>query len=196
MRELDLLRFDYVDLSQLVSKKDGHSEVKISRPKPESSPPLDMLVVTLRWDMVWTTRKAEDHLRAHIQDRPRVDLPVREGFSLDCSIRYLSPRVDDLARLPEAAGPVGEDGMVYSGVDLLRLIGVLHSQARKVCGLDPRTITVPGDCPSCAAPSLRRLDDNPEKIWCVHCHLRLSKDDYYRVQRLQFAPVTPAADPR
>jgi hypothetical protein len=185
---LNLLRYDYVDLSQLIPKPDGFSEVKVSRPKPKSVPPLDVSVFTLRGRLAWVCQKSEDHLRAFVGAQRRVVLPVREGFSLDSSIRYLQPRVDDLALLPAEFGPIGEDWEQCSGVDLLLMVGELHRQARRVCGLDPRTISVPGDCPGCAVPSLRRHDDDPERIWCQRCHLQLSKVGYYSATRMQYAP--------
>lgn len=184
--ELNLLRYDYVDLSQLIPKRDAHSEAKIARPKPESSPPLDVAVLTLRSDIAWHCRVAEVRLRAFRNDRERFALPVREGFGLEASVRYLQCRADELARMPGMANVDDETG--FSGVDYLVLFGDLHRRARKVCGLDPRTVTVPGWCPTCGVSSLRRHDDNPDKVWCGRCRLTLSKEDYYQAQRMQFAP--------
>lgn len=188
-RDLNLLRYDYVDLSQLIAKKDGHSEAKIARPKPESSPPLDVGVLTLRSDIAASCFEAEIRLRAYSGDRPRPPENVREGWGLDASIRYLRPRLEELALMPAIAD-------LISGVEYLLEFSTLHRRARKVCGLDPRTIGLPGDCPQCHTPTLRRHDDDAERVWCGRCNLHLSKDDYYAAQRMQFAPVTPAQDSR
>jgi ribosomal protein L37AE/L43A len=190
--ELNLLRYDYVDLSQMVPKTGGHSEVKISRPKPESSPPLDMSVITLRSQLAWVAVQAELHLRVRLGNVLSVSLPVREGFGLDSSVRYLRARVDDLALLPAAAGPVGEDGVALSGLDLIVMVGRLHRRVRQVIGVDPRTITVPGDCPQCSTPTLRRHDDDTERVWCCRCRLSMSKAEYHRAARMQFAPSCQA----
>jgi ribosomal protein L37AE/L43A len=186
--ELNLLRYDYLDLSQIIPRADGHSDAKIARPKPESSPPIDMQVFTLRSNLVWVVRKSEVHLRAFRGDRPAPDLPMREGFALDHSVRYLRSKVDDLALLPDYAGPMGNDGEQCSGVELLLMVGSLHRQARRVCGLDPRTISVPGFCPQCSAQALRRHDDDPDRVWCVQCRHTLSQGAYLAAQRMQFAP--------
>jgi hypothetical protein len=187
-RELNQLRYDYVDLSQLIPKKDGQTEAKIARPKPESSPTIDVAVYTLRSDIAWQVTGAEVRLRVHLGDRSLPGDPRREGYSLDASIRYLEPRVQDLARLPPL-----ED---WGGPEYLVLFGELHRRSRRVCGLDPRTVSVPGFCPSCSVPSLRRHDDDPERIWCARCQGQLSREDYFAAQRMQFAPVTPSAEPR
>lgn len=187
-RELNLLRYDYVDLSQLIAKSGGLSEAKISRPKPESSPTVDLSILTLRSEIWGTAAWAENALRTHL-GMLRVPTKVREGYGLSDAVFYLEPRVDALARMPAVDGDL-------SGAELLLMLGELHRRARRVCGLDPRTIQVPGWCPSCSVPSLRRHDDDPERVWCAACNLQLAKEDYYAAQRMQFAPVTPASEAR
>lgn len=187
-RELNLLRYDYVDLSQLIAKQGGLSEAKISRPKPESSPTVDLSVLTLRSEMTDTAMWAEFRLRTHL-GMLHTSAPVREGYGLSQAVYFLEPRVDALARMPAADGHL-------SGAELLLLVGMLHRRARKVCGLDPRTIQLPGLCPSCSVPSLRRHDDDPERVWCAACNMQLAKEAYYAAQRMQFAPVTPASEAR
>lgn len=185
-RELNLLRYDYVDLSQIVAKKDGHSETKISRPKPESSPPLDLEVLTLRSQIADVVHEAELAVRLHLRMN-HAYLPAREGYLLASGIAYLSPRVNDLARVPGLPNPCGVDE-VLNGRQILVLIGALHRRAQRMCGITPRTLTVPGSCPRCRGPSLRRHDGDPEQIWCATCNMRLSKPDYYAALRMQFAP--------
>src|SRR5215218_7105540 len=171
-RELNLLRYDYVDLSQIIAKKDGHSETKISRPKPESSPTLDLEVVTLRSQIADVVHDAETAVRVHLH-MAYVPLPAREGYLLAGGIAYLSPRVNDLARMPPSAGRWGVVDEVLDGRQILVLIGALHRRAQRMCGITPRTLTVPGSCPRCRGPSLRRHDGDPEQIWCVTCNMRL-----------------------
>jgi len=195
-RELNLLRYDYVDLSQLIAKSDRLSEAKISRPKPESSPTIDLAVFTLRSEIAESVDAAALALRHHLGS-PEFCLQMREGYALSDAIHYLDPRVDDLALLPASAQVwVGEEYAWLSGAELLVRFGALHRRSRRVCGVDPATIAVPGVCPFCAVPSLRRYDDDPERYWCAACHMNLGREQYYAAQRMQFAPVTPAAEAR
>lgn len=180
-----MLRYDYVDLSQLIPKKDSFSESKISRPKPESSPPLDIAVFTLRSDLAWYCVGAEVRLRSRLGMLHAGYRPMREGYGLDAAVRFLSPRVDELAAMPAMAD-------LISGVEYLMAFSDLHRRARKVCGLDPRTISVPGDCPKCLTPTLRRHDDNPDRIWCARCPTVMTKQGYYAATRMQYAPSQPA----
>jgi hypothetical protein len=189
-RELDLLRFDYVDLSQLIAKSDGRSEAKISRPKPESSPTIDLSVFTLRSQIVELARAAETAVRIR-QHTPSTASPwVREGFALSSSIAFLYPRVDELALTASVPARWDDDLGDLDGPQTLYTVGVLHRRARRVCGVDPRTIRVPGLCPSCSAPTLCRHDDDPQRLWCAACHIQLDEQQYYAAQRMQFAPVT------
>lgn len=187
--ELNLLRYDYVDLSQLIPARDGHSDAKIARPKPASKPTIDLQVFTLRGEIAYALRVTEVALRVYLGDRVPAELPVREGFAMDNSIRYLQPRVDELAGMPATEAHWRLSGTVtetLSGPEVLLLLGRLHHRARKICGLEPMTITVPGMCPSCSTASLRRKDDDDDKIWCIHCRLVFSKEMYFQSQRMIF----------
>lgn len=195
-RELDLLRFDYVDLSQLIAKTDGHSEAKISRPKPESSPTIDLGVFTLRSQIAELARAAEQAVRIRLAMLHSAMRNVREGFALSSAVHFLYPRVDELAKTPTVPTRFDDDCDDLDGPQTLYLIGVLHRRARRVCGVDPRTVQVPGFCPSCSVPGLRRFNDDPERYWCAACHTQFGQQDYYAAQRMQFAPVTAAQDPR
>jgi len=200
-RELNLLRYDYVDLSQLIPKTDARGDARIFRPKPGSSPPLDVQVFTLREQIAGVARCAELALRRHL-GMALPSVKVREGYGLSDAVSYLHPRVDDLARMPPFEALWGSQGAVGAVVDkldgaaVLMLFGALHRQARKMCGLDPRTIRVPGSCPSCSVPALKRLDDDPGRLWCQNCNLQLTRQEYLNAQRMLFAPVTPAPEPR
>lgn len=197
--ELNLLRYDYVDLSQLIPKKPMPVDSRICRPKPESSPPVAMSVFTLRGQVAYVLAMTEDALRRHLHDRYAVRaVPVREGFALDQSVRYLRPRVDELAGMPARSGHWMVEGpkVALSGVDLVILMGSLHRSARWMCGLDMKIRKAPGDCPSCQVPALKRLDDEPERVFCGHCRHSMSSMEYLALTRLRVhpePPVTPAA---
>lgn len=191
--ELNLLRYDFVDLSQMIPKRDSIPEANIARGKPESSVPFDVAVFALRDEIVWTLTKAEDHLRALLGDDIGVRVPARDGYAIEASVRYLVTRVDELTALSAMYGPVGEDMENLSGVDLLSRFGSLHRRSRRACGLDAGVVSVPGYCPGCGLTSLRRHDDEPGRIWCARCPQRLGQEGYYAAQRMQFAPSQPPA---
>jgi ribosomal protein L37AE/L43A len=198
-RELYLLRYDYVDLSQLIAKRSGVSEAKIARPKPGSVPPIDVEIFTLRSVIASAARSAEDGLRRQLgMVRVPSSVKVREGYGLSDSVGFLHPRVDDVARMGPFVGLWGSEGPSEAdGAQVLALFGELHRRARKACGIEPKVIRVPGVCASCSVPALRRYDDNPDRIWCHYCNLQMTAGQYHAAQRMQFAPpVTPGADPR
>lgn len=189
---LNMLRYDYVDLSQLIPKADARNDTHIFRPKPESSPPMNMQVFGLRADISYTVALIAKHVRrATGSPQPRWGAPVREGYALDADVRFLGARLYELAALPATTAywePEQTVTVALDGLQLLLRLRDLHRRSRKVCGLDPRTVTMPGACPICDTSSLRRHDDDIEKIWCLHCKLQLTKIEYGRVVRLQYTP--------
>lgn len=186
---LNLLRYDYVDLSQIIAKIDARSDGKIFRPKPESAPPINMAVFTLRGDIAWYVGMLAITVRRATGGAPRIHhMPVREGYALDHDVRYLVERVPAIASLPatEAHWLSSMDTpQPYDGRDMVMQLSWLHRAARRLCGTETRTITVPGHCPDCQTPSLRRESDDTDKIWCVHCRIKLSQDEYLAAIRLQ-----------
>src|SRR5215469_15619780 len=99
--DLNLLRYDYIDLSQLLVPADARNEGKIFRPKPESKPNMNMAAFYLRGDIAWLLNVTYTVLHVHCGTRPTLAVtPVREGYALDHQIRWLRERVDDLADLP------------------------------------------------------------------------------------------------
>lgn len=192
--ELNLLRYDFVDLSQHLPPADSRSDAHIFRPKPESSPPLDMSVLALRDELVELLTDAEDAVRSWVGDRPRVGR-VRDGFAVDQAVRYLSDRVDDLADVPTVRDPQ-PPGERLTGVQALVGFGVVHRRARRCVGLLEPLVAVPGPCPECGVPALRRRGDDPSRVWCQKCHKAMTREGYYQACRMQFAPVTPEQPPR
>lgn len=193
---LNLLRYDYVDLSQLVPKADGRNdEANIFRPKPESSPPVNDQVFNLRADIAYFVRLVTILTRKAIgSPLPRPGIPVREGYALDADVHWLGKHVDDLARVPATVAHYDTDTVapaVLDGLGMLLRLRAMHRRARVVCGLDARTVTMPGFCPTCNTTSLRREAGDTDKIWCLHCKLQLSSAEYGQVVRLQYPmPVT------
>lgn len=192
-QELNWLRYDYVDLSQLIPKSDSRNdEADIFRPKPESSLPLSMSPFHLRARIAYLMLLTERTLRMWLGDSlPSMGLPVREGFALDAAVRYLHSRLDALVGIGGVVDRWEGDGALtkdLSGLEVLLELRRLHRQARVMCGVDSRTITVPGDCPACSVPSLRRSADDADKVWCRHCRMAMTSDDYLRRMRMQFSP--------
>lgn len=196
---LNLLRYDYVDLSQLIPKVDARSENKIFRPKPESSPPVNTAVFNLRGDIAWFVAVLATMLRRHLGSPPRPSpLPVREGFGLDANIRYLVERPEEIGRMPPAWAYWEQDKddeqQQLDGLGVVLHLRRLHSRARRMCGTEEKVITVPGHCPPCNTPSLRREASTPEKIWCVHCKNTMDADQYKKVVSLQIHDMRNPAD--
>lgn len=190
--DLNLLRFDFLDLSNQMVPAETRNDTQIFRPKPESSPPLDMQALALRDDIVSLLTAAEDAVRALCLDRPR-QARVRDGYAVDQAVRYLSERTDTLAIVEAMDGP---DGPV-SGLEAVVLLGAVHRRVRRLVGLLEPVVKLPGACPKCGAyGALRRRDDGKDRVWCQNCRISMTKDDYYAACRMQFAPVTSEQLPR
>ncbi len=189
--ELNLLRYDYVDLSQLVVPVDVRNETgKIFRPKPESREPINLHPFTLRGDIAWFARQLVLVVREATGRVLRTaPMPVREGFQLDADVRFLIERVADIAALPATVAHWSSNDDYASELDgagvVLRLRS-MHRSARLLCGTARRVITVPGWCLTCNEVSLRRHDDDAETVWCQHCKARWTREEYQRMARLQY----------
>ncbi len=195
--ELRALLYDYIDLSQLIPKADGrNNEAQIFRPKPESSPPINQQAYHLRERIAFAATLAHRVLREHA-GRVQVLLPVREGRAVHDALRYLHPRVEDLAGLldPLAHWVDDERPMQVNGPQILLLLGSYHRAARRMLGLDPRTVALPGECPECGMASLRRRQDEPERVWCHRCPARLTGAEYFRAQQLIFTRQDGGGNP-
>lgn len=186
------LRYDYVDLSQLIPRSASPTDAKICRPKPSSVPPVDLNAFTLRSDLAYALLLWERHVRDAEGD-PQRDTRGREGFNVDVAVRHLSCRVNVLAGL----GPVedfhdGLDAEPYEldGAQGLLRLHALRRRARAFCGLAQRLVKLPGDCFACGAPALRR-EEGGERVWCGHCRAAWTHGQY--LARLRGLPVTPCS---
>ena len=187
--ELNLLRYDYVDLSQAIVPADTrNNEALIFRPKPESTPPLDVAAFTLRSTIAALLVAAEDAVRHLAGDRHRRS-PVREGFAVDQAVRYLDSRVDTLAVVEHVHRSAAPEATL-SGVETMMEFGALHRRARRAVGLLEPVVSLPGPCPECGASALRRRDDGTDRVWCQQCHTSMTISAYQAAMRMQFAPVT------
>ncbi len=189
-REIGLLKFDYVDLSQLIPTAGMRTnEAQIYRPKPQSSPPLNMNAYALRSEVAWLLLSMEHAVRQVMADTAAmVPSTAREGYRLDAAVRYLQVRVVDVARLPamvQCWSSHDEQPSALGGLDLLLRVTRVHHAARTMLGLQPRRIKVPGQCPGCQLWTLTRVEDS-ERVSCMACNLHLSTADYLRAQREVF----------
>lgn len=174
--EINLLRYDYLDLTNQLPVKDQRNEVQIFRPKPESRPPMDLEVFSLRTEIVQAVVRA-----ATVAGWRSNAAGVREGFALDVAASALRARLDDLAEVGVTEGWWnGRTGLceALSGPEVLMRLGALHRRARRLTGVDSPILRIPGDCPSCCAAALRRREDNTEWIWCSSCGAQLTRSRY------------------
>lgn len=177
--EINLLRYDYVDLTNALPLSDRRGEVQIFRPKPESRAPMDLEVFSLRTEIVHAVVRA-----ATVAGWRSNAAGVREGFALDVAANALKARLDDLAAVGVTEGWWNSrTGLTeaLSGPQVLMLLGSLHRRARRLTGVDAPILRIPGDCPGCCASALRRREDNPEWIWCASCGAQLTRSRYQQL---------------
>lgn len=174
------LLYTYLDLCQHIARKDGHSEAKISRPKPASTPPIDLNVHTLRSDVEAALLDAERDLRFAADGPLRDPANVREGFNVQTAVDYVRPRVDALAGLPFGPG------------HLLRLRS-LRLKARTAMGLADLTISLPGFCPKCHVQGGLTRRDGTEAVVCGSCRHAMHWSDYQRLVTLVVTEIPSPA---
>lgn len=182
------LRYDYVDLTQLLPKVDGRRQLgRIFRPKPESQPPLNSAALHLRADIVLFAGVTTRELRRVLGYKPWRSEPVREGFQLDTETSLLCSNIDEVARLPQTTAYFtdADDPLTLDGAGIFTLAGALHRKARRLCGLQPAVLQVPGFCPACSRAGLRRHDDDDSKLWCSMCGHRMAMAEHAAQALLQ-----------
>lgn len=179
------LRLDYVGLSQALPRSDSRGQTKIFRPRPESSPPIDVAVFTLRHQIAHACRVAEAAVRDTFGgDGPRVGAGVREGFAMSEALVYLEARVEALAGLGVTEGCWDVDSGLteaLSGPQVLMWLARLHDRALLLLGLSARKITVPGYCGHCGHGALARRDDDESRVWCDVCKKSMDSHTYSQV---------------
>ena len=187
--DVSALIFDYLDLSQLIARRDGHSESKISRPKPASMPPIDLNIDTLRRQMAVALVDAEMMLRRACGIPVRINLHVRDGFSVQQAVSFLAPRVDALAGVSAVPGWTDE-GDPPSGVQVLLSLRDLHRTAQRVVGVTDLTISLPGPCPRCHVSALSRRNGSGT-VDCGSCRYAWPWDEYQKHVTLQVTAIPP-----
>lgn len=184
--ELRMLRLDYVDLTQILPPTSTPNEVRIFRPKPESTPPLNLPAFTLRHQIAHVVLLADHHVR--LRYGPRLTLPAREGAALDHALRHLETRVGDLAGLGVTEGywdPSAELTSDLDGPQMLLLFGSLHRRARVMLGLNAPVLALPGECPKCQVAALRQRADEPQRVWCQACKTAFDRRSYLDIVSLR-----------
>lgn len=157
------MAYDFVDLSQVIARRNGHSDVKISRPKPESMPPIDLNVFTMRDDIALAFVQTEVDLRRATASPARDNRHVRDGFNVQQAASFIVPRLDTLAGVPSM--PSWGD---VSGVAVLLGLRDMHRVARRVCGTAELVTSLPGYCEKCRVPALSRRDGS-DTVHCAAC---------------------------
>jgi hypothetical protein len=191
--DVSALVYDYVDLSQVIARRDGHSEAKISRPKPSSTPPIDLAVDTLRSDITGALLTAELVVRQALALSARPNLHVRDGFNVQQAAGLVAAHVDALAGLAVPPWAAAADNMDLTGADLLMRLRSLHSRARRTAGLADLTVALPGYCPKCQAQALSRRD-GCDTVHCGSCRFAWPWAEYQRHVTLVVTQIDPRKD--
>jgi hypothetical protein len=165
------LVFDYVDLSQMIERRQGHSDSKIARPKPESAPPIDLVVDTLRSDIAEALESCEYVVREVRREHVASLGATRQGHRVQRAARLVSRHVEQFAGLALPAWfQISDDdgGPPFCGVDALLMVRRLHDQARRLLGVTDLVITLPGYCERCRLSTLRRRNGS-DTVQCAAC---------------------------
>lgn len=192
-RDVGRLPLDYVDLAQLLERRQGHADAKIARPAPASTPPIALHIDALMRDIAWRLEVWEPPVReaAGLSAVPRT--AQRHGFVVQQAAATIACRVTVLAGLPPTWGyDAGLDAgpVLRSGLQGLAGLRELHRRSRGLLGLTRRTIRLPGDCSRCGAWALRR-DEGTDTVYCDECHQRWTLTEYERYVGLMVtAPET------
>jgi LSD1 subclass zinc finger protein len=171
-RVMKMLVYDYLDLSRIIARSNTFSDDKIARPKPQSTPPIDLTIDTLRSQLVWTVGIWETHVRAAAGLPWRSYLGARDGFNVNTGCTILAPRVDLLAGLPPVLawhdGHGSPEPFEMPGTEGLLRLAEINRRSRYATGVTERTVRLPGDCPDCGAPTLMRLA-GADEVSCAVC---------------------------
>lgn len=172
------LLYDFVDLSQIIARRDAHSDVKIARPKPSSIPPIDLAVDTLRSDIERTLTLAEAMVRFAQQLPPRNHKNARAGYNVDQAVKIVLPHLDALAGTALGPGVINE-------------LRWLHRQARTLLGRNELKIALPGACPKCRASHALSRVDGSDTVSCGSCEFRMTREQYQRAVTLVVTEIVP-----
>lgn len=178
------LLYDFVDLSQVIARRDGRSDVKISRPKPESIPPIDLAVDTMRSDVEQALLRAEMMVRYADQLPARDGSNARAGYNVDQAVRIVLPRLELLAGLYLLQPPV-------TGPAVINELRSLHRRARTLLGRNELKVALPGACPKCKVVSSLSRRDGSDTVSCGSCEHRMTRDQYQQAVTLVVTEVVP-----
>lgn len=186
--DIAALLYDFVDLSQIVARHAARSEAKISRPKPESVPPLDMSVVALRDDIEGVLCRAEQELRRLHRLPLRTPRNARPGYNVDQALAIVLPRLEVLAGLeplpPDAWPPT-------TGAEMVSVLRQLHRRAHALLGRKDLTVALPGACPACHAMKTLSRRDGSDTVLCGSCGHAMTWDAYRKSVTLVVTEVVP-----
>lgn len=159
--------------------------------KPASTPPINLTIDALRTEIVYTAAIWEEIVRENQNLSPRRKGSMRDGISIRTSVAILKPRTALLATLPAAEGyfhGVEAEPSRRTGLEGLRRLVLLWDLTREALGLTRIEIALPGHCPDCGAPALRRYDAG-STVWCEACRGRWPYAEYtaYVTCRLEAA---------
>lgn len=181
-RDIGLLVYDYVDLSQRIPKNNRLPETRIARPKPGSTVPLDLRIITVRETIVDQLIHWEARVRLHLRE-PEPSRQARDGFLVQRAALTVGAHVRLIAGLPD-------------GLDGLRALRITHRRAVKIVARTVRTVPLPAECPDRTCRQ-RRLStrEGTQVVTCAGCGGRWSLDDYerYVTLRVREIPTLDAA---
>ena len=211
-RDISMLTHDYRDLEQLIPKPIGqrldeyHTFSPRSGPPSEAPVPIQLNVEALQAQIWWLSTCWAEVLtdRQRLADPPK---HVRRGFDVQWAVQVITPRVEALSVIGEVElvsypGADPEVATRFGAVEIVKINGgqgVLdlvscHQWARVWLALtDPPVYVLPGRCQSraCGRAELR-VKDGSDTVWCDHCGVSMTRDDYDRLGNLFLRPMEAA----
>jgi hypothetical protein len=148
--------------------------------KPASVPPINLAIEALRSEIVYTAALWEEIIRESQNLSPRRRGSMRDAVSIRTSVAILSPRTVTLAQLPAVEAyhrGVEAEPCQRTGLEGLRRLVDLWDLTHQAAGLARVEIALPGHCPACDAPALRR-HQGADTVWCECCHGRWPYNEY------------------
>lgn len=192
-RDIGLLVYDFVDLSQLTPRERTAPEVRIARARAGSQLPLSLRILTVRDNIVDLLTHWERVLATGaVTWRPSE--PVRDGYAVQRAVGVVAPQVDRVAGVDLRAYP---DQPTHLDVGVLGLLELrtLHRRAAAYTALTARVVGLPGECPdrTCRARRLTRREGGGT-VSCGRCGGRWAYEDYQRYVTLRVSAIPLISD--